>query len=170
MREFIYNQHEIPRDKWRYGFRSSAATGCGWIATYNALKLLGCDPDPSELIRYYSRKMPFYNGLFGTFISNPSGFFRKSGFEVQTCLRRDSFSKTVRESEVCILYYCWREKWKFGAHYIALHQKNDTIIAYNVFRNSCGPDVLGSDLPEFMEKQHYFLPVLFGIKRKCETL
>ena len=26
MKELIYNQTQIPRDKWRYGLRSSAAT------------------------------------------------------------------------------------------------------------------------------------------------
>jgi len=166
MSEFIYNQHEIPRDKWRYGLRSSAATGCGWIATYNALKLLGYDPQPSQLIRYYSRRVPFYNGLFGTFVSNPAGYFRKLGFEVQTCLHRSFLNRTVEESDVCILYFWWREKWKIGAHYIALHQKDNTIMAYNVFRNSRGPDAIGPDLSEFMKKQHYFLPVLFGIRRK----
>ena len=41
MVDLIYNQKKIPKDQWRYGFRSSAATGCGWIATYNALQLMG---------------------------------------------------------------------------------------------------------------------------------
>ena len=40
MMDLIYNQHQIPREQWRYGLRSSAAVGCGWIATYNALRLL----------------------------------------------------------------------------------------------------------------------------------
>lgn len=34
--DLIYNQRKIPKDQWRYGFRTSADTGCGWIATYNA--------------------------------------------------------------------------------------------------------------------------------------
>ena len=41
MGELILNQTQIPKEQWRYGLRSSAKTGCGWIALYNALILLG---------------------------------------------------------------------------------------------------------------------------------
>ena len=40
MDDLIYNQREIPKDQWRYGYRATADTGCGWIATYNALRLM----------------------------------------------------------------------------------------------------------------------------------
>ena len=43
MNDLIYNQNDIPKDTWRYGFRPSSATGCGWIATYNALRLKTAD-------------------------------------------------------------------------------------------------------------------------------
>ena len=49
----ICNQHDIPKEVHRYGLRSSAEVGCGWIATYNALKILGCTTDIDELIRYF---------------------------------------------------------------------------------------------------------------------
>ena len=39
--ELIYNQNDIPKGQYRYGLRSSASVGCGWIATYNALTLMG---------------------------------------------------------------------------------------------------------------------------------
>ena len=41
MHDMIYCQRGIPKDELRYGLRTSAATGCGWIATYNALRILG---------------------------------------------------------------------------------------------------------------------------------
>ena len=63
MDELIYNQTKIPRDQWRYGFRTSAATGCGWVATHNALRLLGYETDISELIRYYERQLPLIHGM-----------------------------------------------------------------------------------------------------------
>ena len=49
--DLIYCQRDIPKKQWRYGFRSSAATGCGWIATYNALQLMGYRAEPEKLIR-----------------------------------------------------------------------------------------------------------------------
>ena len=39
--DLIYNQNHIPREQYRYGLRASAAVGCGWLATYNALTLMG---------------------------------------------------------------------------------------------------------------------------------
>ena len=54
----IYNQKQIPKDQHRYGFRSSAATGCGWIATYNALQLMGYRTEIDKLIRYYEWQLP----------------------------------------------------------------------------------------------------------------
>ena len=53
MDDLIYNQTKIPKEKWRYGLRTSAATGCGWVATYNALRLMDYRAEPEELIRYY---------------------------------------------------------------------------------------------------------------------
>ena len=79
-REFIYCQHDIPKQKWRYGFRSSAATGCGWIATYNALLILGKKIAPEKLIRFYERQFPFVNGNTGTFLFSPLIFFKRHGF------------------------------------------------------------------------------------------
>ena len=62
MKELIYCQHDIPKEELRYGFRTSAATGCGWIATYNALRILGKRVDKRELIRYYERQLPLVHG------------------------------------------------------------------------------------------------------------
>ena len=79
MKELIYNQNHIPREKWRYGLRSSAATGCGWIATYNALRLMGYKASPEKLIRYFERQLPLIHGNAGTSILGPALFFSAAG-------------------------------------------------------------------------------------------
>ena len=50
----IHNQRDIPKNQLGYGLRSSAATGCGWIATYHALRLMGYRAVPEKLIRYFN--------------------------------------------------------------------------------------------------------------------
>ena len=74
MKDLIYCQRSIPADELRYGFRTSAATGCGWIATYNALRILGKKAEPEALIRYYERQLPLLHGNTGTSFWGPAVF------------------------------------------------------------------------------------------------
>ena len=74
MKDLIYNQQtcrEIP-----YGLRSSAQVGCGWIATWNALKLLGYTTDREALVRYFTWMLPVIHGNLGTAFWAPERCFR----------------------------------------------------------------------------------------------
>lgn len=166
MDDLIYNQREIPRDQWRYGFRTSAATGCGWIATYNALRLMNYRATPEDLIRYYERQLPLVHGNAGTTIPGPAVFFIQQGFPVKMSAKQEDFDGLVRESNVCILFYRWRKGWKMGAHFVTVRYENGEFVGYNTFRNSTGPDRYGNSLDEFLKKQKYFGAVLISIRDK----
>ena len=166
MNDLIYNQNRIPKDQWRYGFRTSAATGCGWIAVYNALRLMQYRAEPEQLIRYFERQLPLIHGNAGTSILGPALFFRQKGFRVRLVLRRKNFDALARESDVCILFYRWRKKWKFGAHFAAVQYSGGTFTGYNTYKNSTGPDAYGPSLEQFLKKKHYFGPVLLGIRHR----
>ena len=159
----IYNQHQIPKKQWRYGFRSSAATGCGWIATYNALRILGYSAKPEKLIRYYERQLPLINGNMGTFILGPAIYFKQRGFRVKVTARRSMFDEMAQKSDVCVLFFYWRRKMKFGAHFIAVRYQDGKFIGYNTFKNSNGPDQLGVSLETFLKEKKYFGAVLMTI-------
>ena len=166
MTDLIYNQRDIPKDKWRYGFRSSAATGCGWIATYNALRLMGYKTDIDQLIRYYEWQLPLLHGTAGTSFWGPAVCFRQWGFPVKVCARRGQFDDTARRSDVCILFYRWRKGWKLGAHFVALHQTRGRFTGYNTYKNSTGPDDYGPSLEGFLQEREYFGAILMGIRKK----
>ena len=166
MDDLIYNQREIPKEQWRYGFRSSAAVGCGWIATYNALRLMGYRTDIEELIRYYERQLPLIHGNTGTSFWGPAVCFRHWGFPVEVCGERKKFDGVVERSDVCILFYHWRKDWKMGAHFVALHRTERGIVGYNTYRNSKGPDAYGDSLQKFLDERKYFGAVLIGIRKK----
>ncbi len=166
MNDLIFNQREIPREQWRYGFRSSAATGCGWIATHNALRLMGYETDIEELIRYYEWQLPLIHGNAGTSFWGPALCFRNWGFPTEICMNSRRFDGILASSDVCILFFHWRKGARLGAHFVALHQSSRGILSYNTFRNSAGPDVLGTSLEAFLKKQHYFGCVLLGIQKK----
>lgn len=165
MKDFIYCQRDIPKEQWRYGFRSSAATGCGWIATYNALLILGKEVAPEHLIRFFERQFPLINGNTGTFLFSPLIFFKRHGFHVHCTAIPSHFDQMVEDSDVCILYYWWHRKWKFGAHFVALHKKENRVVGYNTYRTSKGPDTYGASLEKFLKERKYFGSVLIGIKK-----
>ena len=166
MKDLIYNQRKIPKDQWRYGFRTSADTGCGWIATYNALRLLGYRAEPEQLIRYYERQLPLIHGNAGTSFWGPAVCMKQLGFPVEMVFDRRKFDEAARENDVCILFYRWHRKYKFGAHFVTVQKTDGGFTGYNTFRNSLGPDNWGASIDTFMEKNHFFGAVLIGIRDK----
>ena len=166
MKDFIYCQQDIPKDQWRYGLRSSAATGCGWIATYNALKIMSYSAKPEKLIEYYEKQIPLINGNIGTFMLGPAMFFKRFGFGVKTTANRKKFDKLVKESSACVLFYWWKDKYRLGSHLVALHHTENGIVGYNTYKQSTGPDYYGNSLEEFLQRRSYFGAVLIGIKDK----
>lgn len=166
----IYNQRDIPKNQLRYGLRSSAATGCGWIATYNALQLMGYRAEPKDLIRYYERQLPLIHGNAGTSFWGPAVCFKQWGFPVKITAKRKEFDALVESSDACVLFYRWHEGLKLGAHFVALHKQNNDIYGYNTYRNSTGADPYGQSLDAFLKKKGYFGAVLIGIKDKKNSL
>lgn len=166
MKDLIYNQNDIPKDELRYGFRSSAATGCGWIATYNALRILGYRAKPEELIGYYERQLPLIHGNAGTSFWGPAVRFRQWGFPVEVIADPKRYDETAKNADVCILFYHWHRKWKLGAHFVALHWLDGQFVGYNTYRNSTGPDCYGDSLEAFLKEKKYFGTVLIAIRDK----
>ena len=166
MDDLIYNQTKIPKDQWRYGLRPSAATGCGWIAVYNALRLLGYRAKPEALIRYFERQFPLIHGNFGTVVWGPTLYFRKWGFPVKMTCRRSRMDALAREGDACILFFHWRRGWRFGAHFVAVRHTAEGFVGYNTSRASEGPENCGPSLERWLKERGYFLPVLTSIRGK----
>ena len=166
MKDMIYCQRDIPKEKWRYGLRSSAAVGCGWIATYNALRLMGYRAKPEDLIRYFERQLLLIHGTAGTSSWGPAVCFRQWGFPVEVSRKRKDFDELVKRSDACILFYRWRRGWMLGAHFVALHEVDGKVIGYNTYTNSKGPDYYGPSLDEFLKEKKYYGAVLTAIRKK----
>ena len=63
-----------------------------------------------------------------------------------------------------IIFYYWRKKFRFGAHFVTVCYKDGKFFGYNTFRNSGGPDFYGNSMEDFLKRQKYFLPVLMAIR------
>lgn len=170
MTGLIYNQRDIPRELHRYGLRSSAAVGCGWIAVYNALRLLGQTTDIDALIRYLQWQLPLIHGNLGTTFWAPRQCFRRWGYDTKLHFDRKHFDAEAQGADACILFYHWAKQNAVGAHFVALHSTDTGFVGYNTFSNSTGPDRLGDSLAVFLRRQRYFGCVLLTIRRKEETL
>lgn len=166
MNDLIYNQRNIPKDEHRYGFRASASVGCGWVATHNALRLMGYKTDIDELIHYYEWQLPLIHGNAGTSFWAPVVCFRNWGFPVEIVVKRHRFDAAAKDANVCILFYRWRKKAKLGAHFVALHHTAEGFVGYNTYRNSTGPDLYGESLDGFLREKQYFGCVLITVKDK----
>lgn len=164
--DLIYCQRDIPKEQWRYGLRSSAATGCGWIACFNALKLMGYEAKPEDLIRYFERQLPLIHGNCGTSILGPAVLFKQMGFPVKVTAKRMELDEAAKEGDVNILFYRWRKGIKFGAHFVTVRYRDGKFTGYNTFRNSRGPDDYGESLQWFLLQKGYFHPVLISISKK----
>lgn len=163
--ELITNQRKIPREKWRYGLRSSAATGCGWIACYNALLLLKRPEPPERVLGWLSRRRPLVNGLCGTTFGSMLAFCKNRGLAVSVGCKKKQLDRLVRENEVSILFYFWRRGWRIGAHYVTLVPEGDGLVGYNVYRNVTGPVSLGESLIPFLKSFHGGFPVIIALRK-----
>ena len=166
MADLIFNQRDIPKEEHRYGLRASAAVGCGWVATYNALQLMGYRTDIDQLIRYYEWQLPLIHGNAGTSFWGPAVCFKKWGFPVKLVTDRKRFDEAARNADVSILFFRWRREWKLGAHFVALHHTGNGFIGYNTYRDSTGPDAYGNSLDRFLRAKGYFGCVLITIQDK----
>ena len=166
MNDLIYCQRDIPKEQWRYGLRSSAATGCGWIATYNALRLMGYRAEPENLIRMYEWMLPLIHGNGGTAILAPALAFHRWGFPVRVVADRKKFDEAAKQSDAVIVFYYWRRKWKLGAHFVTVHHKDGGFVGYNTYNNSRGPDDWTESIDSFLNEKKYFASVLICIRDK----
>ena len=166
MKDLIYNQRNIPKEQYRYGLRASASVGCGWVATHNALRLMGYRTDIDKLIRYYEWQLPLIHGNAGTSFWGPALCLRNWGFPVEILFDRRRFDEAAKAADACILFYRWRKKYKLGAHFVALHHTEEGFIGYNTYRNSTGPDRYGESLDAFLKEKKYFGCVLIPIRDK----
>jgi hypothetical protein len=83
--EALYQGMIIDQDemyKYKYGNNTSENNGCGWIATYNALQVLGNPQKAEDIIRSYEKNGVLMGGTLGT---NPYGIgklFEDFGYQV----------------------------------------------------------------------------------------
>lgn len=161
---YIDDQEDGIASKLRYGINTIAPFGCGTVATYNALIMLGNRIEICDIIRDYEMNHIYHYGLIGTHGNNIARYFRSKGYNVTiTNLENYDFnndddlstvSNIVKENPASILYY----KSSGVGHFIALKYMGkdvydkDVYVTYNEntsvgISNSIKDFVPGSNQP-----------------------
>ena len=162
---YIDDQKNGIASKLRYGLSTIGPLGCGWVATYNALIMLGNRLEPCDIIKSFEMNNLPFNGLFGTNNYNIARFFVEKDYDVTITNLEDydltntkdleTVHKLVKQKNtVHILLY----KNPGVGHFIALKyngediQNKDVYITYN--ENTKGNGVANS-INEFIPSDSY---------------
>ncbi len=161
-RGFIYDQEAEDIADLRFGFFKSSFNGCGWIATYNALILLGKNPKAEEIISEYELTGAVLGGVFGVHPFAVSNYFRMRGYKVKTTYNAQKVDEVAKEHTANILFY-WHSS---GAHYFATKWDGKQFVGYNVFGGKCR-ELLGYSLSKkFHNNKKTKIGVLISISKK----
>ena len=108
-----------PLRDYRMGAVSSDRCGCGWVACYNALRLLGCEMSPEQVIRTLEPAFAL-RGTLGTRAVALPAFFLHQGFQVALSATYEGVAKRAPGADANILYYLRRpRKGHISAHFVA---------------------------------------------------
>lgn len=134
----LVNGQGLPPVKdMRYGVTDVARAGCGVIAVYNALWLLGRPHRLDEVIAWGERKAAVLFGLLGTLPWKAKRLFRRLGCTVTTVTDPSQFDRRARGADVCLFTY-WNQKGSIrrGMHTVCLQYRSGGFDVYNLFDTS----------------------------------
>jgi len=132
----IDNQGQPPASQVRMGNRPGLNegwyNGCGWIAAYNALIILGNPMHPAEIVNHIEAGGgTVLDGMFGTFPHAIERLFAELEYEVNHTVftQRLNLDDAIRDSRVSILAYTHTR----AAHFIAIEYRPEDgrFIVYN---------------------------------------
>lgn len=141
--------------QYRMGATDSAACGCGWIACYNALRLLGERPRPESVLKALERDLVL-RGRMGTRTVALPAFFLKRGYRVAVSFTLAGAEKRAPAADANIVYYL-RSKHP-SAHFVAFSGKvaeNSEGEAVYRFYNSLTARLLPRRRPDGVEPPCY---------------
>jgi len=127
----IDNQAAAPANQVRMGTREGLNegwyNGCGWIAAYNSLIILGDPRHPAQIVNHFeTNRGTVAGGVFGTFPHAIERYFRELGYEVNHTMfpQRSAVSidDTIRASRVAVLAYMHTR----AAHFITIEYRPET--------------------------------------------
>ena len=125
-----------------FGMGSYAHNGCGAIAIYNAMQLLGYDLSLGMIYDQITNKYGLcMGGLFGIKASVIDDVFAERGITCTGYWSGNDLMQNVQEGNVVILYVMNDASTLFrGFHYVTAQYVDGQFLVYNVYNNSIQPE------------------------------
>lgn len=119
----------------RIGSCTFAHSGCGAIATFNAMSMIGREPKIEEIVDFYEHNGLILNARMGV---NPSGvkrYLKSRNVKWEFYSGKNDWDSKLSKEQVAIVLYWWVNRKGCGAHYIAMERTDEGICVYNEFGN-----------------------------------
>ena len=114
----------------RMGYREGSYNGCGWVATYNALRLLDDPKEPANIILHYeSTGGTVARGEMGVYPQAVESYFEDSGYDVTNAYFPKNLDEAMGDATVGILMYKYDDSMQM--HYVAIGRVDGQLKAYN---------------------------------------
>lgn len=108
-----------PLGAYRMGAVNSDRAGCGWVACYNALRLLGENVRPEQVIRALEPAFAL-RGRFGTFAAALPIIFLRRGYRISLSATPWNIARWAPGADANILYYLRRPReGRISGHFVA---------------------------------------------------
>lgn len=135
----INGQGLSPVKDMRYGVSNIAHGGCGVIAVYNALLLLGNPHRFHDVIAWGDQKAAAAFGLLGTLPWKAKHLFQRLGYTVTAVTDEALFDRHARDADVCLFTF-WNQKGSIrqGMHTVCLQYRAGAIDVYNLSNSRAG--------------------------------
>ncbi|MBD5085167.1 MAG: hypothetical protein HDT33_09010 [Clostridiales bacterium] len=129
----INGQGLSPVKDMRYGIVDIARAGCGVIAVYNALLLLGNPHRFPDVVAWGDQTAAAAFGLLGTLPWKAKHLFQRLGYTVTTVTDEALFDRYAQDADVCLFTF-WNQKGSIrqGMHTVCLQYRSGAIDVYNL--------------------------------------
>lgn len=138
----------------RIGSRNFASSGCGAIATFNALSMVGMNPDMVDIVDFYERKGLVFNAALGVNPAAVGKYLAKSGLNWKCCRGKQNWDACLSDGQAAIMLYFWVSPKGMGAHYVSMERCPNGIRVYNVYGNRDAAYEF-EDIQAFLESGNY---------------
>ncbi len=163
--DFIYSQTQPERARLRLGAVDLAYGGCGPVACYNVLRLLGDERTALEDITqwYQNHHGLLFGGRLGSTPWTAARYLRSRGCRVKLLFCREKQEQALQTGAPCILWYAYRSGRRPQAHFLALQSVEESIRAYNVWSNQRRTVTHTGGFGSFLAMLRARLPILLRI-------